>query len=300
MGLFYEHALALLPEDDQSIRTAPAWHEMILRLGEQPPDSVAEAIGPYLDSAELLGRRTAELHEALLSDDVPAFEPEPFTTLWQRSLYQAFRAQVRPTLQLLRRSIDQLPAEARDDALRLIEGEADVLRIFQRVKDHRIDAMRSRVHGDYHLGQVLHAGRDFVIIDFEGEPSRSPTERRIKRSPLSDVAGMVRSFQYAVKAGFSAYEQRGLVTDETRDALLERGDVWNAWVTLRFLTGYFDAISSTGLVPAAADDRLALLSAYVLDKALYEIRYELNNRPDWAPIPIEAAVRMIESDRSLR
>jgi maltose alpha-D-glucosyltransferase/alpha-amylase len=238
------------------------------------------------------------LHEALLSDDVEAFTPEPFTTLWQRSLYQAFRAQVAPTLQLLRRSIDRLPEEARENAIVLLDAESEILAIFQRVRDHRIDAMRSRVHGDYHLGQVLHAGRDFVIIDFEGEPSRSPTQRRIKRSPLSDVAGMVRSFQYAARAGFNAYEERGLVTAETRDALHDRGDLWNAWVTLRFLTGYFEAIASTGLVPASAEDRSALLSAYVLDKALYEVRYELNNRPDWAPIPIEGVVQIIEAGRT--
>ena len=96
------------------------------------------------------------------------------------------------------------------------------------------------MHGDYHLGQVLHAGRDFVIIDFEGEPSRSPTERRIKRSAVVDVAGMIRSFQYADGAGLRTMEERGLVRPEQREDLARRGRVWEHWVTWQFLRGYLD------------------------------------------------------------
>jgi len=263
-------------------------------VGTEPPDLTADAIGPYLDSAEMLGRRTAEMHQVLAEGVTDEFRPEPFTTLYQRSVYQSMRAQVRPTLQMIRRSLDQYEGKERADAERVVESEAHLLELFGAMRRHRIDASRIRVHGDYHLGQVLHAGRDFVIIDFEGEPSRSPTERRIKRSALTDVAGIVRSFQYASEAGLRDYAERGLVPSEHYSALAHRGQVWHMWVTIRFLTGYLGESAGKSFVPSDPADTHALLSAHVLDKALYEVRYDLGHRPDWAPIPLRGIVSMLE------
>src|SRR5690606_19847682 len=114
------------------------------------------------------------------------------------------------------------------------------------------------VHGDFHLGQVLHSGRDFVIIDFEGEPSRSPTERRIKRSPLVDVAGLLRSFQYAAASGLQAYADRGLVPAEHWDDFEQRARAWQLWVSTRFLAGYLGEADGTPLVPLEDGDQLGL------------------------------------------
>ena len=296
LSIFYEHAVAALPPDDLYL---PSWSEMLDLVGTLPIPAVADAIGPFLDAADLLGRRTAELHAALAAGSGAAFEPEPFTTLYRRSLYQSLRSQVRPTIQLVRRRIDTLDDGARADAEALLDAESTLVEAFAQVRDRRIEALRTRVHGDYHLGQVLHSGRDFVIIDFEGEPSRSPTERRIKRSPLVDVAGMVRSFQYATRAGLVAHEERGLAGPEERPALEDRGRLWHAWVTIRFLSGYFEVaeqveVKGIPLVPPPGPDRERLLTAYVLEKALYEVRYELNHRPSWAPIPLDGILRMLD------
>jgi maltose alpha-D-glucosyltransferase/alpha-amylase len=292
LSLFYESALTRVPDELTEVGAWPAdlWADAPI------PDEVADAIGPYLDSAELLGQRTAELHRALAAGEDEAFAPEPFTTLYQRSVYQSMRSQVRPTLSLVRRTLGRLEGDTRLLAESLLEREAELLDRYAAVRTHRIDVSRIRVHGDYHLGQVLHAGREFVIIDFEGEPSRSPTERRIKRSAVTDVAGMMRSFQYAVDAGLRALEDRGLVRPEQREDLARRGRVWEHWVTRTFLRGYLDEAGQAPFVPSDPDDLQVLLVAYTLDKALYEVRYELNNRPTWADIPLRGVQQLLDSD----
>jgi len=290
LGLFYESAIRMVPDEAVD---APGWGAMLDLIGEAPPDQVADAIGPYLDSAENLGRRTAQLHEVLAAGTGEEFAPEPFTSLYQRSLYQSMRAQVRPTLHLVRRMLPDLDDRGRPDAEFLVASEDALLATFDALRHHRFDASRIRVHGDFHLGQVLHAGRDFVIIDFEGEPSRSPTERRIKRGALTDVAGIVRSFHYAAEAGLRDYVNRGLVPSEQEAALSDRGRVWSSWVTVRFLAGYLDEAEGQPFVPADRGDVQTLLNAYVLDKALYEVRYDLGHRPDWASIPVRGAVDLL-------
>ena len=291
LGLFYESALGQLPDDQLDI---PTWAEIPELVGFEPPDATADAIGPYLDLAEVLGRRTAELHQALADSSSEEFRPEPFTTLYQRSVYQSMRAQLRPTLSLIRRVMR--PADEEQQALvdLVVGSEVDLLERFNALRQHRFDVSRIRIHGDYHLGQVLHAGRDFVIIDFEGEPSRSPTERRIKRGALVDVAGIVRSFQYAAEAALRGHADRNRLPAHQLASLAERSRAWQAWVTVRFLTGYLDQAEGEPFVPADAEDRHALLSAYVLDKALYEVRYDLNHRPDWAGIPLRGIAELLD------
>jgi maltose alpha-D-glucosyltransferase/alpha-amylase len=292
LGLFYESAMQTLSDDALEV---PDWSGLLEATLQPLPDHAADAIGPYLDSAEMLGRRTAELHEVLSLGDHEEFEPEPFTTLYQRSLYQSMRTQVRPTLSLIRRMLPKVDEAGAIDAEYVLDNEAALLDAFDAVRRHRIDASRIRVHGDYHLGQVLHAGRDFVIIDFEGEPSRSPTERRIKRGALTDVAGIVRSYQYAAEAGLRDHQARGLVPPDHYEALQTRGRVWQTWVTVAFLGGYLAEADGHPFVPTNPADTQALLTAYVLDKALYEVRYDLDHRPDWAPIPLRGVASMLQS-----
>lgn len=280
LSLFYERALI----DERGI-SAPTWDAMLGLIGTQPPDPLADSIGPYLDSVERLGRRTAQLHRALSSATSDAFAPEPFTTLYQRSLYQSMRAQIRPTFALLRHASTTMSDSGVALCDLLLGREEAMHSVFETVRSKRIDVERIRIHGDYHLGQVLHAGRDFVIIDFEGEPSRSPTERRIKRSALVDVAGMMRSFQYAATVGLWAYADRGLIPPGRRGDFVQLARIWERWVVVRFLTGYLEEADGEGLLPRSIEDLGILLKAYALDKALYELRYELNSRPGWFVVP---------------
>jgi maltose alpha-D-glucosyltransferase/alpha-amylase len=199
-------------------------------------------------------------------------------------------------MELLRRQLRNLPEPARADARSLLERERDVLQRFRAVTGRKLSAMRIRIHGDYHLGQVLFTGNDFVIMDFEGEPERPISERRLKRSALRDVAGMLRSYHYACEKALADATAAGVVpvprVPEVREAL----DVWYAWVTHAFMSGYFGVAEAGKFVPKAQRDRDLLLGVFVLEKALYELRYELNNRPDWVGIPLRGVLRALASD----
>jgi maltose alpha-D-glucosyltransferase/alpha-amylase len=283
-------AVAATPPSEAEL--IPATLPELARL--DPPAILEEMAGGYLPQARLLGRRTAELHLALASDrEDPAFAPEPFTGHYRRSIYQSLRVNARSTFELLRRRFDTLPEPAREDARAVVALEDQLLRQARAVMDRRIPMARFRIHGDYHLGQVLNTGKDFVILDLEGEPGRSISERRFKRSPLRDVAGMIRSFDYA-----AAYAVRhGPVRTEDIPALLPWARLWQRWASASFLRGYFEASGDEAdYLPKGAEATSAMLDFYRLDKGIYELRYELNNRPDWVSIPLEGVRRLLETE----
>jgi maltose alpha-D-glucosyltransferase/alpha-amylase len=292
---FYESATARPPAE----RRPPLSGRPLVALSrEEPPALASSVIGPYLASARLLGTRTGELHVALSTDTSdPAFTPEPYSTLYQRSLYQSMRTQTSELLQLLRRRLSSLPEALQEPARRLLDLETAIMRRFRAVADRKISAVRIRVHGDYHLGQVLYTGRDFVIIDFEGEPSRPVTARRIKRSPLRDVAGMLRSFHYAACTVLLGTAPGGVVRREDVPALEPWARFWTQWVSAAFLRSYLDTGARTLLPPETPDDDdlQVLLDAHVLEKALYELGYELNNRPDWVAVPLQGILELMEA-----
>jgi maltose alpha-D-glucosyltransferase/alpha-amylase len=294
VGRFYERVLVdglSLGEDDWN-PDAP-----YLELSTRELPAVAhETSEAYIRSAELLGRRTAELHLTLASGSDPAFAPEPFTTLYQRSLYQAQRNLTRRNLRLLRRVQGRLEPDAQVLAERVLEREPELLERFRSVVDRRLTGWRIRYHGDFHLGQALYTGKDFVIIDFEGEPGRSLADRRIKRSPLRDVAGMLRSFDYATHAGLRDQIERGLVeadSDGHRE-LAKWGRMWCSWATAAYLRAYFETADGDAFLPESADELRLLLELFVLEKALYELGYEVNSRPDWVHIPLAGIVQLLE------
>jgi maltose alpha-D-glucosyltransferase/alpha-amylase len=155
--------------------------------------------------------------------------------------------------------------------------------------------MRLRVHGDYHLGQVLHTGKDFLIIDFEGEPARPLSERRIKRTPLRDVAGMLRSFDYAAHAALFEQHERGAISTETMDRIEPWARFWTHWASVAFLKAYFSSAGQGEFLPKTTKELKTLLEANLINKALYELGYELNNRPAWLKIPLQGILQLMAS-----
>jgi len=268
----------------------PMSKEHIVDLVEKGiPIVPQEMIGTYLDSARLLGRRTGELHGALASEpDDPAFAPEPFTPLYRRSLFQSMRALAKQAFSLLEKRLSVLPSAVQADAAKALALEKEVYGRFRTILDLKITGMRTRHHGDYHLGQVLYTGKDFVITDFEGEPARPISERRLKRSPLRDVAGMLRSFNYAAVFALKS----GSFRPEDILNLEPWSRFWNVWVSVGFLKSYFDVAANAGFLPKSKEELKTLLDLYILEKAVYELSYELNNRPDWVHFPIQGILEI--------
>jgi len=260
------------------------------------PPAVAEIIGPYLESARLLGQRTGEMHLALASDpDRPGFAPEPFSKLYQRSLYQSMRNLTGRVFQLLRQRLRTLPEGTRAEVQKVLDQEGKILDRFRAMIDLKITGMRIRCHGEYHLGQVLYTGKDFVIIDFEGEPARPMSERRIKRSPLRDVAGMLRSFHHAAYSAFFSQRDSGLIRPEDLAFLESSAQFWRVWVSAAFLKSYLEAAMKGDFIPKTRKELQALLDIYLLEKAVYELGVELDNRPEWIRIPIQAIQQLIRA-----
>jgi maltose alpha-D-glucosyltransferase/alpha-amylase len=170
-----------------------------------------------------------------------------------------------------------------------------VLNRFRSLLSRKIMAYRTRIHGDFHLGQVLYTGKDYVIIDFEGEPARPLTERRIKRSPLRDVAGMLRSFHYAAYTSLFGHLGSAMVRPEDLTAMEPWARIWNLWICATFLKSYLTHGQPGGFLPANRDELNILLNVYLMEKALYELGYELNNRPDWIHIPLAGILQLLQS-----
>jgi maltose alpha-D-glucosyltransferase/alpha-amylase len=273
----------------------PAKSFVDLLCDESTPPPVGELIGPYYENVKILGRRTADLHIALAADhDEPDFAPEPFSVLYQRSLYQSMRNHAGHIFTLLRKRLTYLPSEVVDDALKVVDRSQDILNRFRSVLSRKIVAKRTRNHGDYHLGQVLYTGKDYIIIDFEGEPARPLTERRIKRSPVRDIAGMLRSFHYAAFTSLFGHLGSAMVRPEDRASLEPWARLWNIWIGAAFLKSYLEHAMPGGFLPTNGDEFKILLSIYLLEKALYELAYELNNRPDWVKIPLIGILQLLE------
>jgi maltose alpha-D-glucosyltransferase/alpha-amylase len=260
------------------------------------PEEASETIGPYFENVKMLGQRTAELHLALASNTQdPEFAPEPFSVLYQRSLYQSMRNRSGQIFQLLKSNLKLLRGAALDDALKVLDLQNEVLNRFRSLLSRKIIAHRMRIHGDFHLGQVLYTGKDYVIIDFEGEPARPLTERRIKRSPLRDVSGMLRSFHYAAYTSLFGHLGSAMIRPEDLAAMEPSARLWNVWIGSTFLNSYLKHAEPGGFAPSTREELNILLNVYLLEKALYELGYEMNNRPDWVRIPLAGIIQLLQS-----
>jgi maltose alpha-D-glucosyltransferase / alpha-amylase len=277
----YYDSVATLPPP-QDLGASPTF------LSEKESPSLArEHAGLYLDAAALLGRRTAEMHLALATPtDNPVFIAEPFTTNDLAADATRIEAQISLSLEALKRGMSQLTEVVTDNAALVLSRRIELFARARAIASATPDeaGMRIRIHGDYHLGQILRSRGDYVILDFEGEPARTLAARRAKQSPLKDVAGMLRSFSYAAYAGLNAFAQR---RPDDAKGLEPWARLWQNAVSTEFLRAYRVAIDAKDLklIPQPTQAQL-LLNAYLLEKALYELLYELDNRPAWVRIPL--------------
>ena len=279
---------------ERTLRQNPSDFSMFMGLtaleaaSKEIPESLQDLVTlSFIEKVRLLAKRTAEFHRALLSEkEDKDFSPEPFGYLEQVATSQSMISHANRTFQQAFK-MSGLNEKLRKELNSLSQYQSEIINHLTALRRIRADLVRSRTHGDYHLGQVLYTGKDFVIIDYEGEPARSLDDRRSKRLALRDVAGMLRSFHYA--AYLHSLEQ-GKMTKEEGAAAAGREDwaeLWTTVVSAIFLQSYLNETKGTQLVSSDRTTLSIILDAYLLEKSVYELSYELNNRPDWAEIPIK-------------
>jgi len=267
-------------------------------------DATRRMMGDYRDAARRLGEITGELHVALASagEEHPAFTPELVGEEDVGEWVSGYQASMGAVLDEVGRRLESIPGafphEVLNGLTRVVRGSADLR---HRLDDLRLlnetGVMKTRIHGDYHLGQVLRAadpeaaGSDWFIMDFEGEPARPLTERRAKYSPLRDVAGMLRSFDYAVRMAFAEHAPADTAA---RSALEGWADAWRREVRSVFLEGYRGATAGAPFIPRDEEVLRRVLAVFELEKAVYELGYEANNRPDWIWVPVLGILAILE------
>ncbi len=259
--------------------------------GTAPDDVHPEArahAAIYLDAAAVLGRRTAEMHLALASGH-EAFAPYVPGMSDLELLRDNLLAHAAGAFDLLKTSLSRLPDDTIEPAGLVLSRRGTLLARLRSLAILNDVGQWTRIHGDYHLGQVLRSKGDFFILDFEGEPARPLTERRAKHSPLKDVAGMLRSFSYATFAALTQYTTR---RPEEFAQLEPWARLWETSVSSEFLRAYRSSVADSAIVPKDRREFDRLLQVYILDKALYELVYELNNRPAWIRIPLHGILSL--------
>jgi maltose alpha-D-glucosyltransferase/alpha-amylase len=242
----------------------------------------------YVTSVQTLGRRTAELHLALARGEEPAFKPEPLESEHLEQLANQMTARANRVFDHLQSRLDTLASPVREQADIVLSKRARLVAALEAIRKLTNVGMQTRIHGDYHLGQVLRTEDDFVILDFEGEPARSLNERTAKQSPLRDVAGMMRSFSYAA---YAALFTMSVQNPEQFTRLEPWADAWQDRVAKAFRASYRKTIKGS---PVAASKGFSpLLRAFIIEKSVYELGYELNNRPDWVRIPLIGLLKLL-------
>ena len=280
---------ALAHTGDEELRMVPPPHLLdVASAGQQGAGHLL--LGPHLEWASLLGRRTGELHLALTSERRdPAFAPEPLTPIDRQSLYHGARSLAKRVLRQAAASSSAHPSAC---VAEVLEREAEIGERLRVISLADVDGSRIRCHGDYHLGQVLWTGKDFVIIDFEGEPRRSIGQRRLKRPAPYDLAGMIRSFHYASRVA-ALRLSRDLDSSLHPVALESWLTLWYRWVSGTFLGCYLEVTRGAGFLPSSDGQLSQLLDFFLLEKALYELSYEINSRPDWVDIPAQGILDIL-------
>ncbi len=280
-------------ESDVPPSAAATTAALIARSGEGSPALAHRLIGAYLETARLVGERVGEMHLALAAGGSdPAFTPESMTPFHLRSLYQSIRTSVAEAMRLLRRRSHSLPELMQADVTAALEAATGIDARLRRLLDTRIGGQRIRIHGDLHLGQMLYTGRDVTIIDFEGEPARPLSERRLRRSALTDVAGLLRSFDYAVSSVLLD-RTNAADTADPPEAIAAWAAFWYQSVAAACLRGYRDVTAGAAFLPQNDEAFGTLLDSLMLSKVAYELGYELNSRPDQVGIPLRGMIELL-------
>jgi trehalose synthase-fused probable maltokinase len=254
------------------------------------PGEIEDAMGAYRVTIGLLGQRTADLHRTMATIQGEGFGVHPFASEDLTKLVNDVKAHAVRALELARDRRATLPPDAASQVDRLVALSPAINEAIDRVLTVDEAGRRIRTHSDFHLGQVLEVDGDVFFIDFEGEPARPIAERRVPQSPLRDVAGMIRSFSYAARAGMRIFLD---IYQDARPLLAPWISAWEAQAGAIFLRSYVSTIAEAALLPREPSCEL-LLRALLLDKAFYELSYELNNRPEWVDIPLDGLIRLIE------
>lgn len=259
-------------------------------VGRDPPGFVWESFGVYMDQVKVLGQRTAALHRALGETRNPGFVPEVFSDFYKYSQYQSQYGLMREVVRLLVQCLPSLDERAQVLGREVVGSEREMLERFKWLRNRRVASLRIRVHGDLVLGKVLFTGKDFVFVDFEGEPGRSPSERRNKASPWRDVAALLRSLHYASYSAVARVPAGEMPAGVDVDGLRR---LWYQWASALFLGSYLEGVRDAWFVSRDPGEVRAFLDAYLLERALVELRNELESRPERAHIPLEGIVQVV-------
>jgi maltose alpha-D-glucosyltransferase/alpha-amylase len=290
LGRYYERA-SILPADAIPTGVPDFWGGLDLH-GRLPP-MLDELLGISDDAAIALGRRTAELHLALAEPGRDeAFAPEPFLAEDLGTLRRELQQQAATTFDLLKASVVGLPDDQVELASQVLSYRTRIARRMVRVTETLPDSVKIRIHGNYHLGQVLRVGQEFVITDFGGDPAEPLAERRAKHPPLKDVACMLRSFARAAQVALQTHVAR---RPEDPERLAPWARVWQQSVSAVFLRGYGRAGGAASILPVAPEETSQLLEAYLLQRLFCELRFELDYRPAWVGLPLRGIVELMEA-----
>ena len=293
LAQFAEHLLS----HKQDLPKLPATLPTLLEVVDSGiPDQFRDLVrGLHMEMALLLGRRTAEMHRALSTSSTEnTWRMEEFSTLYQRSIFQSMRGLARRNFQMLAENLPNLPVDLQRRAGLVLAAEKEIIACLQKITGQRLSAMKCRIHGDFHLGQALFTGKDFVFIDFEGEPTNSLSERRLKRSPLRDVAGMLHSFHYAA---MTTLVQHTAGHPDDIPLLEPWLEAWYVYVSGSYLKAYLHAMKNSPLIPENRTELAIMLRCFLIDKVVHELGYELNNHPDRVDLPLRGIEMLLRECR---
>lgn len=244
------------------------------------------------EQTRLLGTRIGEMHLALAADQSNKdFAPEAFSLHYQRSLFSALQSLVRESYQTQRRNLQRLPDDIRNDVEQLLSRQEEVLTVLKRIYSKKLETSKTRIHGNLQLDKILLTGKDIAIQDFGGDSTKSYSERRLKRSPLRDVAAMIRSFYYV---GYEGFLRTNQVISEEAIQLLPYATMWAHYMSGFFLVAYLETVQGASFIPPHPEDRQMMLETYLLERAIADLNDELSHRPDWVRVPLQIITSIID------
>jgi maltose alpha-D-glucosyltransferase/alpha-amylase len=259
---------------------------------DEIPSELEDLLGVRAaEQARVIGQHIGEMHLALASSkNLKDFAPEDFSLHYQRSLFAGMQTLVRENYQAQQRNLNRLPNDIQEEVQTIVERKEDILNVLKRIYDQKLDATKTRIHGNLQLDNILLTGKGMAIQDFGGDATRSYSERRLKRSPLRDVVTMIRSFYYVAHEGFARSLQ--LSEDEKKDQK-RYADFWAYYMSSFFLRAYLDTVRGSSLVPREPGELEVMIETYLLERAIIDLSYELNHRPDWVQVPLRIITSLI-------